>query len=64
MVESSDDKVVLEKPIDTNADKIFNPLTKRHVKNTIANRKKIEQLTLKRGGQPKKKTKKNKGNKY
>ena len=64
LVESSDDKVVPEKPIDPNADKIFNPLTNRHVKNTQANRKKIEQQTLKRGGKSKKKTRKNKGNKY
>jgi hypothetical protein len=64
LVESSDDNVVPEKPIDPNAEKIFNPLTKRHVKNTSANRKKIEKQTLKRGGKSKKKTRKNKGNKY
>ena len=60
LVESSgEDKVVPEKPIDPNAEKIFNPLTKRHVKNTAANRKKIEQQTLKRGGKSKKRTRKN-----
>jgi hypothetical protein len=64
LVESSDDKVVPENPIEPNAEKIFNPLTKRHVKNTSANRKKIEQQTLKRGGKSKKKTRKNIGNKY
>ena len=64
LVESSDDKVVPEKPIYPNAEKIFNPLTNRHVKNTSANRKKIEKQTLKRGGKSKKKTRKNKGNKY
>ena len=41
LVESSNDKVVPEKPIVPNAEKIFNPLTNRHVKNTSANRKKI-----------------------
>jgi len=56
--ESSDDKVVPENPIDTNTEKIFNSLTKRHVKNTSVNRKKIEQQTLKRGGKPKKKSRK------
>jgi hypothetical protein len=64
LVESSDDEVVPEKLIDPNAGKIFNPLTKRHVKNTSANRKKIEQQILKRGGKSKKKTRKNKVNKY
>ena len=65
LVESSDEnKVVPEKPIVPNADKIFNPLTNRHVKNTQSNRKKIKQQTLKRGGKSKKKTRKNKGNKY
>tara|TARA_B110000305_G_C18962710_1_gene413479 strand:+ start:11 stop:565 length:555 start_codon:yes stop_codon:yes gene_type:complete len=64
LVESSDDKVVPEKPIDTNAEKIFNPLTNRPVKNVSVNRKKIEKQTLKRGGKSKKKTRKNKGNKY
>jgi hypothetical protein len=63
LVESSDDKVVPDPPIDPNAEKIFNPLTNRHVKNTLANRKKIEQQTLKRGGKSKKRTRKNKGNK-
>jgi hypothetical protein len=52
------------KPIYPNAEKIFNPLTNRHVKNTSANRKKIEKQTLKRRGKSKKKTRKNKGNKY
>jgi hypothetical protein len=56
LVESSDDKVVPKKPIDPNADKIFNPFTNRHVKNTKANRKKIEKQTLKRGGKLNKKT--------
>jgi hypothetical protein len=60
--ENSHDKVP-KKPIDPNADKIFNPLTNRHVKNTSANQKKIEQQTLKRGGKSKKKTRKNKCNK-
>ena len=64
LVESSDDKVVPEKPIVPNAEKIFNPLTNRHVKNTSANRKKIEKQTLKQGGKSKNKTRKNKGNKY
>jgi hypothetical protein len=61
---SNENKVVHEKTIDPNAEKIFNPLTNRHVKNTSANRKKIEKQTLKRGGKSKKKTRKNKGNKY
>ena len=30
--------------------KIFNPLTKRYVKDTLSNRKKIEKATLKNGG--------------
>jgi hypothetical protein len=60
LVESSDDMVVPENPIDPNADKIFNPLTNRHVKNTKTNRNKIEKQTLKRGGKSKKKTRKNK----
>ena len=64
LVESSDDKVVPEKPIYPNAEKIFNPLTNRHIKNTSANRKKIEKQTLKREGKSKKKTRKNTGNKY
>ena len=64
LVESSDDKVVPKNPIVPNAEKILNPLTNRHVKNTQANRKKIEQQTLKRGGKSKKKTRKNKSNKY
>jgi hypothetical protein len=63
LVESSDDKVVPENPIVPNAEKIFNPLTKRYVKNTKANRNKIEKQTLKRGGKSKKKTRKNKCNK-
>jgi hypothetical protein len=64
VIESSDeDKVVPEKSIDPNADKIFNPLTKRHVKNTQANRNKIEKQTLKKGGKSKKKTRKNKDKK-
>ena len=58
LVESFDDKVVPETPIVPNAEKIFNPLTKRYVKNTQANRNKIEKQTLKRGGKTKKKTKK------
>jgi hypothetical protein len=56
------DKVVPDPPIDPNAEKIFNPLTNRHVKNTQANRNKIEKQTLKRGGTSKKKTRKNKCN--
>ena len=60
LVESSDDKVVPETPIVPNAEKIFNPLTKRYVKNTKSNRKKIEKQTLKRGGKSKKRTRKNK----
>ena len=63
LVETSDDKVVLEKPIDPNAEKIFNPLTNRHVKNTQANRNKIEKQTLKIGGKSKKRTRKNKSKK-
>ena len=46
LAESSDDNVVPEKPIEPNTYRIFNPLTKRRVKNTTANRKKIEQQTL------------------
>ena len=64
IVESSvENTLVPENAIDPNAEKIFNPLTNRHVKNTPANRKKIEQQTLKRGGKgkSKKKTRKNKG---
>ena len=64
LVESSDDKVVPEKSIDPNTEKIFNPLTKRYVKNTQANRNKIGKQTLKSGGKSKKRTRKNKGNKY
>jgi len=63
LAESPGDKVVSEKPIDSNAEKIFNPLTNLHVKNTSANWKKKEKQTLKRGGKSKKKTRKNKGNK-
>jgi hypothetical protein len=63
LIESSDDTVVPEKSIEPNTKKIFNPLTNRHVKNTSANRKKIEKQSLKRGGKSKKKTRKNKGNK-
>ena len=59
---SSDDKVP-EKPIEPNAEKIFNPFTNRYVKNTLANRKQIEKQTLKRGGKSKKRTRKNKGKK-
>ena len=57
--ESSHDKVP-KKPIEPNANKIFNPLTKRYVKNIQANRKKIEKLTLKLGGKSKKRTRRNK----
>ena len=66
IVESGDENIVVPgKPIDSTAsEKIFNPLTNRHVKNTTANRKKIEKQTLKQGGKSKKKTRKNKGNKY
>jgi hypothetical protein len=64
LVERSHEIKVPEKPIDPNAEKIFNPLTNRHVKNTLANRKKIEKQTLKQGGKSKKKTRKNKGKKY
>jgi hypothetical protein len=61
LVENSDgNKVVSDNPLEINAEKIFNPLTNRHVKNTSANRKKIEQQTLKRGGKSKKRTRKNK----
>jgi len=63
LVESSDDKVVPEKPIEPTTEKIFNPLTKRWVKNTQANRKKIEKQTLKSGGKSKKRTRKSKSNK-
>jgi len=55
LVESSDELK------DPSAEKIFNPLTKRYVKNTKSNRKKIEQQTLKRGGKSKKRSRKNKG---
>jgi hypothetical protein len=43
-----------------NSGKLFNPLTKRYIKNTPANKKKIERITLKSGGKYQKKTKKNK----
>ena len=56
--ESFEDKVS-ETSINLIADKIFNPVTKRYVKNTQANRNKIEKQTLKRGGKSKKKTRKN-----
>jgi hypothetical protein len=55
LVESSDELK------DPSAEKIFNPLTKRYVKNTKSNRKKIEQQTLKHGGKSKKRSRKNKG---
>ena len=64
-VESSgEDKITHENPIVPNSEKIFNPSTNRHVKNTFANRRKIEQQTSKLGGKSKKKTKKNKEKKY
>jgi len=44
--------------IDTNSEKIFNPLTKRYIKNTLANRKKIAQQILKQGGNSKKRSRK------
>lgn len=50
-------------PTEPTSDKIFNPFTNRYVKNTQANRKKIERNTLKSGGKSKKRTRKNKGNK-
>jgi hypothetical protein len=49
-------RTIKKRPIDPTAEKIFNPLTNRHVKNTNANRKKIEKQTLKRGGKSKKRT--------
>lgn len=52
LVERSQDKVV------PTAEKIFNPSTKRYVKNTKSNRSKIEKQTLKRGGKSKKRTRK------
>ena len=39
-------------------EKIFNPLTKRYIKNTLANRKKIAQQILKQGGNSKKRSRK------
>jgi hypothetical protein len=61
---SNGNNSVSEKPLDKNAGKIFNPLTNRHVKNTTANRKKIGLQTLKLGGKLKKRTRRNKCNKY
>ena len=57
-------KGVPEKSIVPEIDKIFNPLTKRYIKNTLANRKKIEKQTLKLGGKSKKKTRKIKAKFY
>jgi hypothetical protein len=54
----SANQIVYANSIEQNTEKIFNPETNRHVKNTQANRKKIEQLTLKRGGKSKKRTRK------
>ena len=51
-------------PIEEIPDKIFNPLTKRYIKNTQSNRKKMDKQTLKRGGKSKKNTIKNKVKKY
>jgi hypothetical protein len=39
-------------------EKIFNPFTKRYIKNTLANRKKIAQQILKQGGNSKKRSRK------
>jgi len=44
--------------IDTNSEKIFNPFTKRYIKNTQANRNKIAQQILKQGGNSKKRSRK------
>jgi hypothetical protein len=55
--ESSEENKTASAESETNADKIFNPTTNRYVKNTPANRKKIERKTLKSGGRSKKRTK-------
>jgi hypothetical protein len=51
---SSESKVVVENPNDSVIEKLFNPSTGRYIKNTPANRKKIQRQTLKRGGKRKK----------
>jgi hypothetical protein len=56
--EKSEGKVAHEHSTDPSSDKLFNPLTKRYVKNTKSNRNKIEKLTSKRGGKTIRKTKK------
>jgi len=53
--------IVYVKPIKP---KMLNPKTGRHVKNTPANKRKIDKQTLKSGGRSKKRTRKNKNNKY
>jgi hypothetical protein len=55
---SSESKVVVENPNDSVIEKLFNPSTGRYIKNTPANRKKIQRQTLKRGGKRKKGTRK------
>ncbi len=55
---SSEDKVVVENPNDSVIEPLFNPSTGRYIKNTPANRKKIQRQTLKRGGKRKKGTRK------
>ncbi len=55
---SSESKVVVENPNDSVIEPLFNPSTGRYIKNTPANRKKIQRQTLKRGGKRKKGTRK------
>jgi len=55
-------KSTIKKIINPNSEKIFNPSTNRYIKNTTANKKKIQRLTLKQGGKSKKRTRKNKDN--
>ena len=57
---SNENSIVSVKPIKP---KILNPKTGRYIKNTPANRRKIEKQTLKSGGRSKKRTRKNKNNK-
>ena len=59
--ENSDENIIVSvKPIKP---KILNPKTGRYIKNTLANRRKIEKQTLKSGGRSKKRTRKNKNSK-
>jgi len=49
-IEKSEGKVTQEHSTAPSSDELFNPLTKRYVKNTKSNRSKIEKFTSKRGG--------------